>query len=109
MMLQKSIKRKNNMLTVTEIAKEKLREDLQKKTTDPEKAIRLVSSPSEPNQLMLVLDKIRERDQVVVSKEGIKVLLIGPYLGSELEGMVVDYQETAAGAGFTISTPASGT
>jgi hypothetical protein len=49
------------MLTVTEIAKEKLREDLQKKTTDPEKVIRLVNSPSEPNRLLLVLDKVRER------------------------------------------------
>jgi Fe-S cluster assembly iron-binding protein IscA len=45
----------------------------------------------------------------VESKEGIKVLLIGPYLVSELEGMVVDYQETPKGAGFTISMPASGT
>jgi Fe-S cluster assembly iron-binding protein IscA len=95
------------MLTVTEIAKEKLREHLQTKTTDPEMAIRLVTSPSEPKQFTLVLDKEKEGDKVVESK-GIKLLLIRPDLVSELEGLVVDYQETTEGEGFIISTPAPG-
>jgi Fe-S cluster assembly iron-binding protein IscA len=97
------------MLTVTEIAKEKLREHLQTKTTDPEMAIRLVTSPSEPKQFTLVFDKEKEGDKVVESKAGIKVLLIRPDLVSELEGLVVDYQETPEGEGFIISTPAPGT
>jgi Fe-S cluster assembly iron-binding protein IscA len=95
------------MLTVTEIAKEKLREHLQTKTTDPEMAIRLVISPSEPKQFTLVLDKEKEGDRVVESK-GIKLLLIRPDLVSEIEGLVVDYQETPEGEGFIISTPAPG-
>lgn len=97
------------MLTVTEIAKEKLREHLKTKTTDPDTAIRLDLSPSEKRRFILVLDKEKKGDQVVQSKAGIKILLIEPDLASELEGLVVDYQEPPGGAGFTISTPASGT
>lgn len=96
------------MLTVTEIARKKLREYLQTKTTDPEIAIRLVASPSEPNRYTLVLDKEKKGDQVVESEAGIKMLLIEPYLASEIEGLVIDYQETPEGSGFSISTPAHG-
>jgi Fe-S cluster assembly iron-binding protein IscA len=94
------------VLTVTTTAKEKLKQALQKQTTDPEMAIRIVSSPSEPNGLELVLDKEKEGDQVVETEEGVSVLLIGPDLVSALEGFVVDYQETPEGADFTISKPA---
>jgi Fe-S cluster assembly iron-binding protein IscA len=94
------------VLTVTATAKEKLKQALQKQTTDPEMAIRIVSSPSEPNRLELVLDKEKEGDQVVETEEGVTVLLIGPDLVSALEGFVVDYQETPEGADFTISKPA---
>jgi len=94
------------MLTVTIAAKGKLKEVLQKQTTDPEMAIRIVSSPSDPKRLELVLDKEKEGDQVVESEEGTKVLLIGSDLVSDLEEMVVDYQETPESTGFTISRPA---
>jgi len=87
------------MLTVTVTAKEKLKEALQKKTTDPEVAIRIIPSSSMPDQLELFLDKERKGDQVVESEEGIKVLIIGPDSVPMLEGMVLDYKET----GFTIS------
>ena len=97
------------MLTVTTTAKEKLKQALQKQTTDPEMAIRIVSSPSEPNRLELVLDKEKEGDQIVETEEGTKILLIGPDLVSALEGFVVDYEETPEGAGFTISKPAPAT
>ena len=93
------------MLSVTEIAKEKLREHLQTRTTDPAIAVRLVTSPSESNRFALVFDKEKKGDQVVESKTGDKVMLIGPDLASELEGLVVDYQKTPKAAGFTISTP----
>jgi len=70
------------MLNVTASAKEKLKEDLQKQTTDPKVAIRVTRSSSEPNRLELVLDKEKEGDQVVETGEGIKVLLIGADLAS---------------------------
>jgi Fe-S cluster assembly iron-binding protein IscA len=96
------------MLTVTEIAKEKLRERLQTTTTKPDTAIRLVASPSKKSRFSLVLDKEEKGDRVVESKAGIKLLLISSDLASELEGFVVDFQESPTGAGFTISGSASG-
>jgi Fe-S cluster assembly iron-binding protein IscA len=96
------------MLTVTVQAGRKLREAVQAQTLDPEVLIRLIPSPSRPNRLELALDKEREGDQVVES-EGVKVLLISPELAPALEGMVIDYQETPQGAGFTISKLAPGT
>jgi Fe-S cluster assembly iron-binding protein IscA len=97
------------MLTVTTTAKEKFKEALQTKTTDPEIAMRIILSPSKPNQLQLVLDKEKIGDQVVETEEGRKVLLIEADLVSALEQMVIDYQETPEGAGFTIEKPAPST
>ncbi|MFQ6122782.1 MAG: iron-sulfur cluster biosynthesis family protein [Dehalococcoidales bacterium] len=91
------------MLTVTAKAKEKFKEALQEQATDPEVAIRIILSRSVPNRLELVLDKEREEDQVVESKEGTKILLIGSDLAPTLDGMVIDYQETPQGTGFSIS------
>jgi len=90
------------MLTVTANAKEKLKETLQEQA-DPEMAIRIIPSPSNPDQLQLALDKSREEDQVVESDDGIKLLLVGPDLVPALEGVTMDYQETPQGSGFTIS------
>ncbi len=97
------------MLSVTANAKEKLKQALQAQTPEPEVAIRITRSTSDPNRLELVLDKEKEGDQVVESEEGTRLLLIGPDLVSALEGFVVDYQETPEGAGFTISKPAPST
>ncbi|MFQ5821562.1 MAG: hypothetical protein ACE5I5_16385 [Candidatus Heimdallarchaeota archaeon] len=97
------------MLTVTAAAKEKLTELLQERTTNPEEAMRVISSPSNPKQLAFVLDKEKEGDQVVESEEGRKVLLIGSDLARSLKGMVIDHQETAEGASFSISMPAPNT
>jgi Fe-S cluster assembly iron-binding protein IscA len=91
------------MLTVTAKAKEKLKELLQGRTTDPEEAMRVISSPSNPEQLKFVLDKAKEADHVVESEEGRKLLLIGPVLAPVLEEKVIDYQETSQLVGFTIS------
>jgi len=93
------------MLTVTTTAKEKFKEALETKTTDPEIAMRIILSPSKPNQLQLVLDKEKKGDQVVETEEGRKVLLIGADLVSALEETVIDYKETPEATGFTISKP----
>ena len=96
------------MLTVTATAKEKLKETLQERTTDPEEAIRLIPDPSDPNRLKFTLDKEKEGDHVVESEDGRKVLLVAPDLASALGGMVMDYQETPEGAGYTISKLTTG-
>ena len=90
------------MLTVTALAAGKLKEAIQAQTTDPEVCVRLISSPSRPNQLEMALDKEKEGDQVVES-EGVKILLLTPEVAPALDGMVIDCQETPQGVHFTIS------
>jgi Fe-S cluster assembly iron-binding protein IscA len=97
------------MLSVTTTAKEKFNEALKSRTTDPEMAVRIISSPSEPNRLELVFDKEKEGDQVVRTEEGRRLLLIGADLIPVLDETVVDYKETTEGTGFTISKSAPGT
>ena len=94
------------MLTVTTTAKEKFKEALQTQKTDPEIAIRIILSPSKPNQLELVFDKEKEGDQVARTEEGRNVLLIGADLMPALEDVVIDYMETPEGTGLNISKPA---
>jgi len=90
------------MLTVTANAKEQLKQILQQQT-DPQMAIRIIPSPSKPGQLQFGLDKPRKEDQVVETEEGKKLLLIGPDLVPTLDRIVMDYQETPQGSGFTMS------
>ena len=91
------------MLIVTANAKEKLKEALREQADPPQMAIRVIPSPSNPNQLQLALDKPKEEDQVVESDDGTKLLLVGPDLVPALEGITMDYQETPQGSGFTMS------
>lgn len=91
------------MLTVTTTAKDKLKETLQKQTTDPEVAIRVTSLHPRENRLELALDKQKKGDQVIASEEGLKVLLICGKLANGLAGIVLDYKETFYGADFIIS------
>lgn len=49
------------MLTITANAKEKLKEAVQQQP-DPEMAIRIIPSSSQPNQLQLALDKEKGED-----------------------------------------------
>ncbi len=95
------------MLTVTATAKDKFKEALEAQTKNPEIAIRVVPSSSNPKQLELVLDKEKEGDQVVRTEGDKKVLLIGADLVSELEKTVIDYKETPKGKRFTIMSQAT--
>lgn len=97
------------MLTVTAAAKEKLKELLKERATDQEAVMRIIRSPSNPKRLEFVLAREEEGDQVVESEEGRKVLLIAPDVAPTLEGMVIDHQESAEGAVFTISMRAPNT
>lgn len=92
------------MLIVTPRAKEKLKESLlEEQIIDPEVTFRITPVHSMPNRLGIALDKENKGDQIVKSKEGIKILLIQSDLVQGLEGMVLDYQESLQAAGFTIS------
>jgi Fe-S cluster assembly iron-binding protein IscA len=103
-----SERRKKHMLEVTARAREKLQEALlEEQTGVPQTTYRITPIPSMPNRLGIALDKEKRGDQVVKSKEGIKILLVQSDLAQELEGMVLDYQETPRGEGFTISQRAA--
>ena len=91
------------MLEVTARAREKLQEALlEEQTAVPQTTYRITPIPSMPNRLGIALDKEKRGDQVVKSEEGMKVLLVQSDLSQELEGMVLDYQVTTSGEGFTI-------
>jgi Fe-S cluster assembly iron-binding protein IscA len=93
---------------MTTTAKEKLKGTLQELTTDPEEAMRLILDPSNTDQLAFTLDKEKEGDQVLETEDGKKVLLVAPDLASALEGIVIDYEETPEGPGYTVSKRAPG-
>lgn len=100
------------MLVITEVAKGKLKEAIQKQVnTDPKTAVRVTPTPSKPDQLKLVFDKEKKGDHVVKNEEGRKILFVAEDLAPMLKEMVLDYRKTPQGEGFTIykSESASGT
>ena len=90
------------MLTVTNAAKEKLKSRLLRLKTGTETTIRLIPAPKKPGKWKMIWDKEKPEDQVVESKEGIKILLVGADLVRAIEGMVVDFRTTSQGTGFAI-------
>lgn len=91
------------MLRVTETAEKKIIDTLSKASIGPLMAIRIIRSNSDPNKLLLVLDKQRKGDQVVRNKNGRNILFIEPKLVPELEGVVFDCKEKSKGYKFTVS------
>ena len=89
-------------MTVTEAAKEKLKSRLLRLKTGSRTTIRLIPAPKKPGKYKMIWDKERAKDQVVESKEGIKILLVGADLVRAIEGMVVDFRTTPEGTGFAI-------
>jgi len=90
------------MLTVTENAKEKLKSRCLKLKKESETMIRLIPSSKKPGKWKMIWDKERPKDQVVESKDGIKILLVAAELVRAMEGMVVDFRTTPEGTGFAI-------
>lgn len=88
------------MLTVTESAKQLLKETLSAHTDDPEIGLRLEVKP--PGQLGIVLDRGAEGDQVV-EHEGAKVLLVASELAPAVDGVTLDIQDTADGPKLVVS------
>jgi len=82
------------MLTVTESAKQLLREKLLAHSDDPEACLRL--SVRSGGQFGLTLDSESEGDQIV-EHEGAKVLLVAHELEPMLEGVTLDVQDTPDG------------
>ncbi|HUV46326.1 MAG TPA: hypothetical protein VMW45_04590 [Dehalococcoidia bacterium] len=88
------------MLTVTEDAKQILKEKLLAHTEDPELVLRLKGEPG--GQLGLVLDK-QAPDDYVVEHEEAKVLLIGKELADVVDELTLTTEDTPEGPKLTIS------
>jgi Fe-S cluster assembly iron-binding protein IscA len=87
------------MLTVTEGAKQLLKEILTTHSDDPDMGVRLTLKP--PGQLGIILDSEAEDDQVI-EHEGSKVLLVAPELESALEEVTLDVEDTDEGRKLTV-------
>ena len=88
------------MLTVTEDAKQLLKETLRAHSDDPEVVLRLSMKP--PGQLGILLDNEAEGDQVI-EHEGVKVLLVASELAPMVEGVTLDIQDTPDGPKLVVT------
>ena len=87
------------MLTVTEEAKQILKEKLIDNTDDPEMCLRLKGGTG--GQLGLVLDKEVPEDYVV-EQEGAKVLLVGEELADVVDELTLKTEDTPEGPKLVI-------
>ena len=87
------------MLTVTEEAKQILKEKLLANTDDPELVLRLKGEPG--GQLGLVLDREAPGDYVV-EQEGAKVLLVGEELADVVDELTLTTEDTPEGPKLVI-------
>jgi Fe-S cluster assembly iron-binding protein IscA len=88
------------MLTVTENAKQRLKELLLANTNDADFGVRLVLTAA--GQTGLVLDREGFADDVV-EYEGAKVLLMGPEVAQLVAGATLDTEDTPEGTKLVIS------
>jgi len=88
------------MLTVTENAKQHLKNMLLAHSDDPEMGVRLMLEPQ--GRLALVLGEEELGDQVV-EHEGAKALLVAPELAPVVEGITLDVQDTPEGPKLVMS------
>jgi Fe-S cluster assembly iron-binding protein IscA len=88
------------MLTVTENAKQRLKELLLANTNDADFGVRLVLRAV--GQTGLVLDREGFADDVV-EYEGAKVLLMGPEVAQLVAGATLDTEDTPEGTKLVIS------
>ncbi len=87
------------MLTVTEEAKQILKEKLLANTDDPELVLRLKGEPG--GQLGLVLDREAPGDYVVEQEEA-RVLLIGKELTDVVDELTLGTEDTPEGPKLVI-------
>ena len=88
------------MLTVTEGAKQRLKEILLDSTDDEEKGLRLTWKSA--NELGLVLAKGLPTDSIIEYYDGLKVLIVEPELAESLQEVILDIQDTPEGPKLTM-------
>jgi len=88
------------VVNVTERAASMLKEIQSEQEEGSDQVLRIVK---QDDDYELTYDTARMDDQVV-ENEGAKVLLIGADVAEDLEGAVIDCQDTPEGPRFTLST-----
>ena len=88
------------MLHVTDNAKEQIKEMLENSTDDSNKKIRLIESQHKTNVLEFVLDTPQANDQIIKSKDGTEILLIGQHISNQLNDLIIDYNNDPENKGF---------
>jgi Fe-S cluster assembly iron-binding protein IscA len=92
------------MLSVTTLAKEKLKEALKNEKTDDDTCIRIASSSTTPGGIGFILDKEKQGDKIIKDEDGESLLLLGDEIVPVLTGMVLDYKNMGdKGMQFTIT------
>ncbi|MBN1850138.1 MAG: hypothetical protein JW932_16310 [Deltaproteobacteria bacterium] len=79
------------MLSVTDSAKEKLREALENEKVDDGTFVQIATSFSTPGGIGFVLDKGKKRDKMIKDGDGDKFFLLGSDIHTVLTGMILDY------------------
>ena len=87
------------MLTVTESAKELLKDMLAPHRDDPDFGVRLILKPQ--RQFGLVTGRKSPGDYVV-EHEGLTVLIVGQELSDDVDGLTLDTEQTPDGARLVI-------
>ena len=95
-------KQEGEMLTVTEDAKQYLKQLLLDYTDDPDFGVRLVLRTDLPRRTGLVIDREGVSDYVV-EHEGAKVLLVGDEVAELVAGATLDTEDTPDGIKLVIS------
>ncbi len=87
------------MITVTDSAKEKLRQILLSKSDDKELGLRLIAGSS--GKYAIVYDDETE-DDMVIKHEDCKILMVNKDLLENLGGMVIDHEDSPEGSSLVI-------
>ena len=91
------------MLTVTDSAREELRQTLQRSKLEPDKHLRLAVPPTWVGEgdFGIVIDGEGEHDQVVTSQD-LVLLLVDADLAQRLSNSVLDFKDLSGQVGFTL-------
>ena len=89
-------------MNITSNAEKRLQKMLDIGAQNSEKMIRIIKSKTKDDAYELVLDAKHEGDEVVPSSKNDPLLAISNDLSSQLDGMILDYEEMRNGGIFSI-------
>ena len=92
------------MLSVTSLAKEKLKEALNTEKKEENTFIRIAPSSTASGGIGFILDREKHGDEIIEDDSGQKLILLGADMAPLLNGMLLDYKDTdKMGMQFTIT------